>query len=227
MKSKSAWRLSSGRAARARLDHGRSVGVISLDTFRVGAVEQWQRYLNESYAQILAAGPVAAPAPVSPAAAPGTAAGAPTAAGTAAPPALPPAAPPPALPGATIAATFHPAAQTRVNTSRLQELIGRLQVDYANLGAQKSGFAFLLDETSVPGRTKLANGTVLVSGLLTDVGAYADLQPVAQARRQRLRLAGLAVEQPYAARASLRHRKGDRELVGVKAEGADQSDHEQ
>jgi flagellar biosynthesis protein FlhF len=31
-------------AARARLDHGRSVGVISLDTFRVGAVEQWQRY---------------------------------------------------------------------------------------------------------------------------------------------------------------------------------------
>ena len=33
-------------AARARLDHGRSVGVISLDTFRVGAVEQWQRYAN-------------------------------------------------------------------------------------------------------------------------------------------------------------------------------------
>jgi len=31
-------------AARARLDHGRSVGVISLDTFRVGAIEQWQRY---------------------------------------------------------------------------------------------------------------------------------------------------------------------------------------
>jgi flagellar biosynthesis protein FlhF len=31
-------------AARARLDLGRSVGVISLDTFRVGAVEQWQRY---------------------------------------------------------------------------------------------------------------------------------------------------------------------------------------
>jgi flagellar biosynthesis protein FlhF len=31
-------------AARARLDHSRSVGVISLDTFRVGAVEQWQRY---------------------------------------------------------------------------------------------------------------------------------------------------------------------------------------
>lgn len=31
-------------AARARLDYGRSVGVISLDTFRVGAVEQWQRY---------------------------------------------------------------------------------------------------------------------------------------------------------------------------------------
>ncbi len=33
-------------AARARLDYGRSVGVISLDTFRVGAVEQWQRYAN-------------------------------------------------------------------------------------------------------------------------------------------------------------------------------------
>lgn len=31
-------------AARARLDHGRAVRVISLDTFRVGAVEQWQRY---------------------------------------------------------------------------------------------------------------------------------------------------------------------------------------
>lgn len=31
-------------AARARLDYGRSVAVISLDTFRVGAVEQWQRY---------------------------------------------------------------------------------------------------------------------------------------------------------------------------------------
>jgi len=31
-------------AARARLDFGRSVGVISLDTFRVGAIEQWQRY---------------------------------------------------------------------------------------------------------------------------------------------------------------------------------------
>jgi len=31
-------------AAKARLDHGRRVGVISLDTFRVGAVEQWQRY---------------------------------------------------------------------------------------------------------------------------------------------------------------------------------------
>jgi len=31
-------------AARARLDLGRSVGVISLDTFRVGVVEQWQRY---------------------------------------------------------------------------------------------------------------------------------------------------------------------------------------
>jgi flagellar biosynthesis protein FlhF len=31
-------------AARAKLDLGRSVGVISLDTFRVGAVEQWQRY---------------------------------------------------------------------------------------------------------------------------------------------------------------------------------------
>jgi flagellar biosynthesis protein FlhF len=31
-------------AVRARLDLGRSVGVISLDAFRVGAVEQWQRY---------------------------------------------------------------------------------------------------------------------------------------------------------------------------------------
>jgi flagellar biosynthesis protein FlhF len=31
-------------AARARLDRERSVGVISMDTFRVGAVEQWQRY---------------------------------------------------------------------------------------------------------------------------------------------------------------------------------------
>jgi flagellar biosynthesis protein FlhF len=31
-------------AARARLEHSRSVGIISLDTFRVGAVEQWQRY---------------------------------------------------------------------------------------------------------------------------------------------------------------------------------------
>jgi flagellar biosynthesis protein FlhF len=31
-------------AARARLDYGRSVSVISLDTFRVGAIEQWQRY---------------------------------------------------------------------------------------------------------------------------------------------------------------------------------------
>ncbi len=31
-------------AARARLDYGRSVAVISLDTFRVGAIEQWQRY---------------------------------------------------------------------------------------------------------------------------------------------------------------------------------------
>ena len=33
-------------AARAKLDLGRSVGVISLDTFRVGAVEQWQRYAS-------------------------------------------------------------------------------------------------------------------------------------------------------------------------------------
>lgn len=33
-------------AARARLDLGRSVSVISLDTFRVGAVEQWQRYAS-------------------------------------------------------------------------------------------------------------------------------------------------------------------------------------
>lgn len=31
-------------AARARLEHSRSVGIISLDTYRVGAVEQWQRY---------------------------------------------------------------------------------------------------------------------------------------------------------------------------------------
>jgi flagellar biosynthesis protein FlhF len=31
-------------AARARLDRERSVGVISMDTYRVGAVEQWQRY---------------------------------------------------------------------------------------------------------------------------------------------------------------------------------------
>lgn len=31
-------------AARARLDHSRSVGIVSLDTYRVGAVEQWQRY---------------------------------------------------------------------------------------------------------------------------------------------------------------------------------------
>src|SRR5258708_5582108 len=31
-------------AARAALDLGRSVHVVSLDTFRVGAVEQWQRY---------------------------------------------------------------------------------------------------------------------------------------------------------------------------------------
>lgn len=33
-------------AAKARLDLGKSVGVISLDTFRVGAVEQWQRYAD-------------------------------------------------------------------------------------------------------------------------------------------------------------------------------------
>lgn len=33
-------------AARAKLDLGRSVGVVSLDTFRVGAVEQWQRYAS-------------------------------------------------------------------------------------------------------------------------------------------------------------------------------------
>ncbi len=119
-------------------------------------VEQWQRYLTESYSQLLAVGPPAAPALVAPApAAPATTAGA-------APPPLP-ALPPPSLPGGTIAPTFHPAAQTRVNTSRLQELIGRLQVDSANLGAQKSGFAFLLDETTTPGKTKLANPTVLVS----------------------------------------------------------------
>jgi flagellar biosynthesis protein FlhF len=33
-------------AARAKLDLGRSVGVVRLDTFRVGAVEQWQRYAS-------------------------------------------------------------------------------------------------------------------------------------------------------------------------------------
>lgn len=33
-------------AARARLDLGRSVAVISLDSFRVGAAEQWQRYAS-------------------------------------------------------------------------------------------------------------------------------------------------------------------------------------
>ena len=147
-----------------------------LDTPRPGEkgfpganIEQWQRYLSESYTQLLALGPPAAPAPASPAAAAPS-----TVAGAAAPPPLP-APPPPLLPGSTIAPTFHPAAQTRINTSRLQELIGRLQVDSANLGAQKSGFAFLLDETSTPGKTKLANPTVLVSGLLADVGAYADL----------------------------------------------------
>ncbi len=134
--------------------------------FPGATLDQWQRYLSESYAQLLTVGPPAAPAPASPAAAtPATTAGA--------PPPLP--ALPPSLPGAGIAPTFHPAAQTRINTSRLQELIGRLQVDSANLGAQKSGFAFLLDETSTPGKTKLANGTVLVSGLLSDVGTYADL----------------------------------------------------
>jgi len=31
-------------AARGKLEHGRSVGILSLDTYRVGAVEQWQRY---------------------------------------------------------------------------------------------------------------------------------------------------------------------------------------
>jgi len=31
-------------AARAKLDHGRSVGIITFDTYRVGAIEQWQRY---------------------------------------------------------------------------------------------------------------------------------------------------------------------------------------
>lgn len=33
-------------AAKARLDLGKSVGVITLDTFRVGALEQWQRYAD-------------------------------------------------------------------------------------------------------------------------------------------------------------------------------------
>jgi hypothetical protein len=135
--------------------------------FPGASVEQWQRYLNDSYTQLLSLEPPAAPAPAPSAApAPGTSSGA--------PPPLPAPAPL-SLPGVTIAPTFHPAAQTRVNTSKLQELIGRLQVDSANLGAQKSGFAFLLDETSTPGKTKLANPTVLVSGLLSDVGAYADL----------------------------------------------------
>lgn len=31
-------------AAQAKLDFARSVGIISLDTYRVGAIEQWQRY---------------------------------------------------------------------------------------------------------------------------------------------------------------------------------------
>lgn len=31
-------------AARAKLEHNRSVGIVTLDTYRVGAVEQWQRY---------------------------------------------------------------------------------------------------------------------------------------------------------------------------------------
>ncbi len=31
-------------AARAKLDHGRSVGIVTFDTYRVGAIEQWQRY---------------------------------------------------------------------------------------------------------------------------------------------------------------------------------------
>lgn len=137
--------------------------------FPGATIEQWTRYLSESYAQLLTVGPPATPVP------PQTAAAAPaTAGGVALPPPLP-ALPPPSFPGTTIAPTFHPAAQTRVNTSRLQELIGRLQVDSANLGAQKSGFAFLLDESTTPGKTKLANPTVLVSGLLADVGAYADV----------------------------------------------------
>ena len=135
--------------------------------FPGASLDQWQRYLNESYTQLLTIGPPAAPAPASPVA--------PATAGGAAPTALP-ALPPPSLAGMTIAPTFHPAAQTRINTSRLQELIGRLQVDSANLGAQKSGFAFLLDETSTPGKTKLAVGTVAVSGLLADVGTYSDLE---------------------------------------------------
>lgn len=33
-------------AAKARLDLGKSVGVITLDTYRVGALEQWQRYAD-------------------------------------------------------------------------------------------------------------------------------------------------------------------------------------
>jgi flagellar biosynthesis protein FlhF len=31
-------------AARAKLEHNRSVGIVTLDTYRVGAVEQWNRY---------------------------------------------------------------------------------------------------------------------------------------------------------------------------------------
>jgi hypothetical protein len=136
-------------------------------------VEQWRRYLTESYTELLRTGPPAAPAaaaappPAAPPAPVATTAGA-------APPPLPPPAPLP-LPGTAMAPTFHPAAQTRINTARLQELIGRLQVDSDNLGAQKSGFAYLLDETSTPGRTKWSSGAVLVSGLLIDVGGYADL----------------------------------------------------
>ncbi|MGE5347560.1 MAG: hypothetical protein ACM3JH_16540, partial [Acidithiobacillales bacterium] len=137
-------------------------------------VDQWRRYLTESYTQLLLAGPPVAPSPTAPLA-PATAAAAPaTTAGLAPPPLPPPSAPP--LPGAVVPPTFHPAAQTRVNTARLQELIGRLQVDSDNLGAQKSGFAYLLDETSTPGKTRWSTGAALVSGLLIDVGGYADIE---------------------------------------------------
>lgn len=131
-------------------------------------VEDWQRYLKISYGQLLTLGPPAVLAPTSPAAAAPA-----TATGAAAPPL--PALPPPSLPGATIAPTSHPAMPARVNTQRLSDMIGSLRVGSDNLSAQKNGFAYLIDDTSTPGKTKFSNGTVFVSGLLADVGAYSDL----------------------------------------------------